>query len=465
MDSVFGIKEWVATRIRVPVISNFNNRSNQVESHRVPEFVIPASDWLSTHSINASSADCDGGTADSRDCSVRCAQEGVFRGLTVQTDNQTSISAPVTPTGHRVFHLATRATRSLSAVDRIAMETSAVIKPMAARSLRQVTIKTDIESSTFNEAPTYRKESSAPHDSSPSPKQLHVPNRQQYVDAAPRHLHPSDAEGGTENMTERRGNVIPSRRSSSRRRKPPNMILTSIGLIPDIQNTDGAQNGADNVFSKPEIGKRYSNKDSDNESNSQQLSPDGHKHKRVGSNSSVFNYSTNLAGSTVDTCSHKRSDSNSSQCYINTDNGEVKFSFQYLPVTKQLKIMLLRAFDLPSLKRAGPDLNSYCKIYLSSGKTFKWVSRVVYRTKNPTYDQECFFKCDGLEELTTMTLVVKVLAKTHTFKGHKHIGETTLCLNGYDLLVKNVVRNHLEPPHTDDDVRIFNAFSLYLIYI
>ena len=133
---------------------------------------------------------------------------------------------------------------------------------------------------------------------------------------------------------------------------------------------------------------------------------------------------------------------NSSQIFA--PFGELKFSFQFLAASQQLKVTLIKAENLGGQTREAQTVNSYVKAYLMPGKVQKQSCNIVKRTKHPVYNQEVYFHNMSLDELHNMALRLKIFSKGCNLKMQEFLGEVTIPLEGYDLLVDNRVWKDLE---------------------
>ena len=153
-----------------------------------------------------------------------------------------------------------------------------------------------------------------------------------------------------------------------------------------------------------------------------------------------------------DECNKPRS--RSFQTFANNQNGnsnqifapfgELKFSFQYLAASQQLKVTLIKAENLGGQARDTLTVNSYVKAYLMPGKVQKQTSHVIKRTKFPLYNQDLYFHSMCLDDLHNMALRLKIFSKGSNLKMTEFIGEITIPLDGYDLLVDNRIWKDLE---------------------
>ena len=137
---------------------------------------------------------------------------------------------------------------------------------------------------------------------------------------------------------------------------------------------------------------------------------------------------------------HQGSDNNQ----IFAPFGELKFSFQYLAASQQLKVTLIKAENLGGQSRDTLTVNSYVKVYLMPGKVQKQTSHVIKQTKFPLYNQEIYFHSMCLDDLHNMALRLKIFSKGFNLKMTEFIGEITIPLDGYDLLVDNRIWKDLE---------------------
>jgi len=80
------------------------------------------------------------------------------------------------------------------------------------------------------------------------------------------------------------------------------------------------------------------------------------------------------------------------QTHLFAPHGELKFSFKYLPASKQLKVTLIRAENLGGQAKQDRLYNCFAKMYLMPGKLQKQTSAVVKRSREPVFDQEFYFQ-------------------------------------------------------------------------
>ncbi|XP_052792133.1 synaptotagmin-17-like [Mya arenaria] len=124
--------------------------------------------------------------------------------------------------------------------------------------------------------------------------------------------------------------------------------------------------------------------------------------------------------------------------------GELKFSFQYLAASKQLKLTLIKAENLGGQIKQDRMFNCFSKIYLMPGKLQKQTSAVVKKTRDPVFDQELYFHNITIEELHGMSLVIKVFSKSTNFKPNEFIGKVCIPLDNYDVMIENRIWKDLE---------------------
>ncbi|KAL3865368.1 hypothetical protein ACJMK2_042760 [Sinanodonta woodiana] len=136
---------------------------------------------------------------------------------------------------------------------------------------------------------------------------------------------------------------------------------------------------------------------------------------------------------------------------IHAPHGELKFSFQYLAASKQLKVCLIRAENLGGENKTDLNTNSFAKLYLMPEKVQKQNGSVVKHTKNPNFNQEFYFQQLTLDELHNMVLRIKLFNKSHNLKMAEFIGEVTIPLESYDLLQENRIWKDLETKEDRED--------------
>ncbi|XP_025077479.1 C2 calcium-dependent domain-containing protein 4C-like [Pomacea canaliculata] len=120
-----------------------------------------------------------------------------------------------------------------------------------------------------------------------------------------------------------------------------------------------------------------------------------------------------------------------------TERGEIKFSFQYFPATRRLKLLLIRGENLRFPERPDIVTNPFFKVSLMPGKVQKQVSETVKHTSNPVYNREFFFNDINMDELRNLRLRIKAFHKGHNLKMAEYLGEVNIPLANYDLLMEN----------------------------
>ncbi|KAH3837253.1 hypothetical protein DPMN_110634 [Dreissena polymorpha] len=125
-------------------------------------------------------------------------------------------------------------------------------------------------------------------------------------------------------------------------------------------------------------------------------------------------------------------------------HGELKFSFQYLPASKQLKVTIIKAENLGGQLKQDRQFNCFAKTYLMPGKLQKQISTIIKRTRDPMFDQEFYFQNITTEELHGMSLVIKLFSKATNFKPNEFIGKVSIPLDNYDVMNENRIWKDLE---------------------
>ncbi|KAK7115915.1 hypothetical protein V1264_001701 [Littorina saxatilis] len=120
-----------------------------------------------------------------------------------------------------------------------------------------------------------------------------------------------------------------------------------------------------------------------------------------------------------------------------TERGDIKFSFQYFPATRRLKLLLIRAEHLRFPERPDIVTNPFFKVSLMPGKLQKQTSETVKHTRNPVYNREFFFNDINMEELRNFRLRIKAFSKSQNLKLAEYLGEVNIPLVNYDLLMEN----------------------------
>jgi synaptotagmin-1 len=148
----------------------------------------------------------------------------------------------------------------------------------------------------------------------------------------------------------------------------------------------------------------------------------------------------------VETCEPHRSAScsiiNNSQ--RKTEHGELKFAFQYLATTKQLKLTLIKAENVGGSDRKDLNINPYAKVYLMPGKLQKQTSELFKNTQKPIFNKSFFFQGLTLEQLHAMTLRINIFHKSSHIRPPDLIGRTDLELDNFDLLTENRMWRELD---------------------
>lgn len=134
---------------------------------------------------------------------------------------------------------------------------------------------------------------------------------------------------------------------------------------------------------------------------------------------------------------------NSSFEKTETERGDVKFSFQYFPATKRLKVIIIRAEGLRFPSKPDLALNPFFKLSLMPGKLQKQCSEPARQTSAPVLNKEFFFTDFSLEEVKNLKLRIMIFHKAHHLKLPEYLGEVNVPLSNYDLLMENRMWNDL----------------------
>ncbi|XP_005094380.1 C2 calcium-dependent domain-containing protein 4C [Aplysia californica] len=134
-----------------------------------------------------------------------------------------------------------------------------------------------------------------------------------------------------------------------------------------------------------------------------------------------------------------------------TERGDIKFSFQYFPATKRLKVIIIRAEGLRFPEKPDLVLNPFMKICLMPGKLQKQSSEPAKQTCAPMLNKEFFFTDLNLEEMKNLRLRIMAFHKAHHLKLPEYLGEVNVPLSNYDLLMENRMWNdlHFKPYKKD----------------
>lgn len=139
--------------------------------------------------------------------------------------------------------------------------------------------------------------------------------------------------------------------------------------------------------------------------------------------------------------------------------GELKFAFQYLAKSKQLKVLLIRAENIGGPNRLEQNTNTFAKLCLMPGKIQKHTSDIIKHTRNPEFNRELYFQDLQLEQLHAMTLRIKLFHKSHNLRLPELIGEVNVALDSYDLLAENRMWKDIESKR-DSEVSISNILEI-----
>lgn len=126
-----------------------------------------------------------------------------------------------------------------------------------------------------------------------------------------------------------------------------------------------------------------------------------------------------------------------------TERGDIKFSFQYFPATKRLKVILIRAEGLRFPSKPDLVLNPFFKVCLMPGKLQKQSTEPTRQTAAPILNKEFFFTDLNLEEMKNLRLRIMTFHKAHHLKLPEYLGEVNVPLTNYDLLMENRMWNDL----------------------
>ncbi|BFZ01206.1 hypothetical protein BsWGS_04244 [Bradybaena similaris] len=134
-----------------------------------------------------------------------------------------------------------------------------------------------------------------------------------------------------------------------------------------------------------------------------------------------------------------------------TERGDIKFSFQYFPATKRLKVIIIRAEGLRFPEKPDLVLNPFFKLCLMPGKLQKQNSEPAKQTCAPILNKEFFFTDFNLDEMKTLRLRILAFHKAHHLKLPEYLGEVNVPLSNYDLLMENRMWNdlHFKPYKKD----------------
>lgn len=148
-----------------------------------------------------------------------------------------------------------------------------------------------------------------------------------------------------------------------------------------------------------------------------------------------------------------------------TERGDVKFSFQYFPATKRLKVILIRAEGLRFPEKPDLVLNPFFKICLMPGKLQKQSSEPARQTCAPNLDKEFFFTDLNLDEMKSLRLRILAFHKAHHLKLPEYLGELNVPLSNYDLLMENRMWNdlHFKPYKKVNNLFFVMCFKQVLV--
>lgn len=148
------------------------------------------------------------------------------------------------------------------------------------------------------------------------------------------------------------------------------------------------------------------------------------------------------------------------QAHLVAEYGELKFSFQYLPEQKQLKILLIRAENLGGNVKGDSQINAFAKISLMPGKLQKKVTDTIKHSRNPVFNKEFYFQISQQDNLEQMHLKIKLMNRPKNLVP-EFLGETCVHLSDYHLLRENRMWKDLGPKSSEADLGCIQTTILF----
>lgn len=521
MDALKEVKEWLFNKFQTFSANNSTEISTfrgatALTPQNIPAFVIPGSEQSSRRTSSECCSELDFGSkrnscggrsyASSPPTSPRCLSPSESAPCIHAMRNGNCRSAPVTPR-HEIRQIVScREIRSTSGLDHVSDGTNDDPLSFAAISLPHFRMKTSYGFTTLSENPHTRRKESLFHVGSENL----LPKRYSPKTVRQNSLNKINLEKSSPelNVLSRSASCIPTHGS----RSMPSVIVTAARQnsrtrtpSPDIENVADLTNRRlspsyiyDGCARSPLHLKhnRYYNRrrssliilnDSGGESSSpsvsggstpscgsrEHLTDHDHQRRSLGDLHVPPTASPTVkrhSAPNIPTEDKQKINERSSSCnvilrskpvnqnYLFAPFGELKFSFQYLAASKQLKVSLIKAENLGGLQKQDKLINAYAKICLMPGKIQKQTSAVIKKTRDPVFEQDFYFHNILLEELHSMALTIKLFSKAVNFKAHEFLGEVYIPLDNYDVMVENRIWKDLES-HKDREVRIHSSIQ------
>ncbi|XP_061163169.1 synaptotagmin-1-like [Saccostrea echinata] len=482
MESVIDIKDWLLTKCKAnSTTSNKNSRDcssnigGAITPETIPEFVIPKANGGSRRgSYDIDNLDSEHLFSVSRRSSI-CSNKtspGISPSASaVVLETRYASSAPGSPR-HEIKDMVARhkTSKSMNCIG----DTNSDPLSVAAMSLHHFRSKTTFGFSTLSQTPHTRRKESLFHiqgnglssqDSQRlrSLEALSIRGRPDMMDDVIRF---SDPDISTRKHTP---SVIvtpsASQMGSSEMLSPerqPNHLLAASRLFIKNGNVANRNLKKGNVYYRRRSSLLGLDTDESNTSSQDSLVEDSQPKKSSKRNEKDVialkrHSSPQLRESgLIEACEPHRSKScaviNSSPSKHATKHGELKFAFQYLATTKQLKLTLIKAECLGGSDKTDSNLNPYAKVYLMPGKLQKQVSELFKHTRKPIFDRSFFFQGLSLKQLHAMTLRIKIFHKSHNLRPPELVGRTDLELENYDLITENRMWKDLDTVCESEDL-------------
>ncbi|XP_041376528.1 synaptotagmin-7-like [Gigantopelta aegis] len=491
MESIKEVKEWLLTKCKIPNINVHYSQSSEnnetqafcsvVTPQNIPEFVIPGSNDSSRHaSIGTCSFDGDFPSNNSSEASLPCSAHtspgvsprGSFSGLGVHIRKSPIHvrSCPVSP-GHEPTDFAghscnqTKSWTNIISLD--GDDTNADPQSVAAIGLPHFKIQTSYGFTTLSESPHTRRKESLFHAASKGNPQFDLHNaalndlriryRCDSMDLPEGRrpsgsLHPNDVPSCARLPANRMSTVslvcpkeddLPPKGSCRRTQKYYRRRSSLPGLqpVPSWKN-EAAEATSNSLESSPAFGRRERNR------------------LRVGNPTTYKRHSSPNPSPTreIPLEDIQRRFSSMNHLVVPTTNcqplseaplGELKFSFHYLPDTRELKVLLIKAENLGGESRDN-NMNVFAKLAIMPGKIQKQTSEIIKHTKSPVFNESFLFTDVPYEKLQKMSLRIKLCTKSHVIT--ETLGEVNIELSKFDLFQEIRMWRALEPNKDTEDL-------------
>ena len=503
MESIKDVKEWLMTKCKIPNINVHYSHSSQgnetqafcsvVTPRNIPEFVIPGSNDSSRHaSIGTCSFDGDMISNNSSEASLPCSAHtspgvsprGSLSGLGVHVRRSPIHvrSCPVSP-GHEPSSdfggnscSQTKSWSNIISLD--GDDTNADPQSVAAIGLPHFKIQTSYGFTTLSESPHTRRKESLFHAGSKGNSQFDLhhaaladlrmkyrcdsmdfPDGRRSSDC----LHPNDVPSCARLPANRLSTVslvcpkdddLPPKGTRRRTQKYYRRRSSLPGLqpVPSFK-ADTSETTSNSLESSPAFGRRERNR-------LRVGNPTTHKRHSSPNPSPTREIPLEDIQRRFSSMNHLPVPTTNSQPLAEAPLGELKFSFHYLPDTREMKVLLIKAENLGGESRDN-SLNPFAKIALMPGKVQKQTSEIVKHTKSPAFNESFLFLDVPFEKLQKMSLRIKLCSKSHVMT--ETIGEVNIELCKFDLFQEIRMWRALEPNKDSEVIAFFFLFFFLFV--